>query len=897
MCGIIGQICYRGIIDREEFVRMRDTLSHRGPDGAGNFFDDSEQVALGHRRLSFLDLSESGQQPMPNEDGTLWLTFNGEIYNYVELRSRLEAKGHRFRSTSDTETILHGYEEWGPDVLSHLKGMFAIGIYDTSRRELFLARDRFGIKPLYYYRDASTFMFASEIKALVASKRMRRSLRYESIHDYLAYRFVPTPWTIWRNVFKVPPANYLLHRHDGTISVREYWSLPIDAGVDVDRRIAVERVDELLEKSVCEHLRSDVRVGAFLSGGYDSSALVQYMKRLEYPRRTFAIGFEGWDDSEHKYASQVAQTLQSEHTNHIVDQCSLNLVEKLMYFYDEPIADISIIPTYLVSQVASQSVKAVLSGEGADEMFCGYGWQRAFALDQAQRPRNGHAADAANQAADKYAEYMAMGRFRNTEIRRLLHPDLAPADGTDSDWWYRSLSQGQSSPVKSMQYLDIKSFMAELVLTKVDRASMANSLEVRVPFLDHELFEYVISLQDQVYFDPGKTKVLLRHILEPVLPKTIIDRPKQGFVGPNRYYMNTGFYTNVIKEGRLLQDHVIRREYVDELIRANDHWRLWKIMVLEFWYQRWMQPGLTLSEPQIETMRIRTSSPSPAAIWNGTDGFSLTTVFRSMTGARSCAGVKEETKVHAKSYIICGAQCAGASLLSRGLAETGLAGNPQEFLQCRGRDNWNSSRPLWLENENVPEMHGGQPPRTINQFLDLVRAVGTRGETFGLVLMWTYFTQVITNLRRLREFRGKSEKEILDAAFGNPCFIWLARRDPLQQAAAWSRASQTGIWSEDATDQRDTQTAEFKSDNLKFYYDKVVEAQEGWRSFFDRSGVCPLEFTYEDLVGDFQATLRQAVDFVGVSVESAALERFVPQPVGSCMEAEWAERYRELNPQ
>jgi asparagine synthase (glutamine-hydrolysing) len=863
MCGIVGQFCYRGIIDRAEFVQMRDTLTHRGPDGEGAYFDATEQMALGHRRLAFLDLSESGRQPMANEDETLWITFNGEIYNYVELRSVLEGKGHRFRSASDTETILHGYEEWGADVLGHLKGMFALGIYDVRRREVFLARDRFGIKPLYYYQDPSTFMFASELKALLASKRMRRMLRYESIHDYLAYRFVPSPWSIWRNVFKVPPANYLLHRPDGTVTVREYWRPPIDGNVVEDRETAVERVDQLLKESVAVHLRSDVPIGAFLSGGYDSSALVQYMHRLGYPRRTFAIGFEGWEGSEHKYAGMVADRFEAEHTNFILDQCSLTLVEKLMHFYDEPIADISIIPTYQVSQVASQSVKAVLSGDGADEMFCGYTWHREFSQDPAHRVSKLDDKEFTELTTSRYGEYMAMGRFRNPEIRRLLHPDIAPREGADADWWYRSLCKERRSPIKAMQYLDIKSFMAELVLTKVDRATMAHSLEARVPFLDHQLYEYVVSLNDSVYYDPRRTKALLHHILEPVLPKAILDRPKQGFVGPNRYYMSTDFYSSVIRDGRLLKDHVIQRPYVDELIKANDCWRLWKIMVLEFWYQRWMQPGLTLREPPTPVLGRRARGPSYETNWVGTEGFSLRSALRKAIGKSApLNGGPQPDQVHPTSaYIICTTQCAGATLLGKGLADKGV-GNPQEFLLCHDRDRWSSSPPRWLTNASSTKLLTSQHPQTVRQYLNVVRSQGNRGDVFGLVLMWSYFRKSLKNLRLIREFRGRSDKEILDAAFGNPRFLWLKRREPLEQAAAWYHARETGDWSEEPGQMNRSPLGKNDLKKLEAFHKMVLKAQEGWGTFFEVNGITPLEVSYEDLVGDYQATLQQALDFV-----------------------------------
>ncbi len=307
MCGIIGQWNFDVPVDPAKFVRMRDTLIHRGPDDAGVFFDSRAHVALGHRRLSFLDLSAAGRQPMCSEDESLWLTFNGEIYNFRELRSTLESLGHGFRSQTDSEVILNGYRQWGLGVLDRLKGMFAFGLYDRNAGEMILVRDRFGIKPLYYYEDPRRLLFASEIKAILASGLVRRELDKTSVWDYFAYRYVPSPKTIWQGISKVPPAHYLRWRSDGSSELHEYWRIPLEGNRRVAEEEVVARVDDLLLASVRQHVRSDVPVGSFLSGGYDSSALVYYLSRLDYPRRTFAIGFENWDDSEHQHADVVAK--------------------------------------------------------------------------------------------------------------------------------------------------------------------------------------------------------------------------------------------------------------------------------------------------------------------------------------------------------------------------------------------------------------------------------------------------------------------------------------------------------------------------------------------------------------------------------------------------------------
>ncbi len=593
MCGINGQISLSKPIVLLEFNARRDTLQHRGPDDAHTWISDNERIALGHRRLSLLDLSSAGRQPMSNEDGTLWLTFNGEIYNYLEIRKILQQKGHIFKSTTDSEILLHGYEEWGVEILQRLKGMFAFGIWDEKKQQLFLARDRFGIKPLYYGWLGDQFYFASELKAIIYSLPSKPNLNRAAICDYLAYRFVPSPYTIWQDLYKIHPAHYLLldfNNNGRTIETIQYWNLTTTRH-KVNDTDAILKVHELIETSVKEHLRSDIRIGAFLSGGYDSSALVYYMTQQKYPVKTFSIGFENWEQSEHHAAKIVSDHLNVENYNTIVGDEQLDLVDKLVYHYDEPIADISIIPTYLVSQLARQHTKAVFSGEGADEIFAGYTWQKNIAK---YNKRNTYLAfigglynKANNIFVERYAEAMAMGRFNTSNLSQYLHPEMQPYLPRNSEWFYKKYYHVFDSPLKSFQYLDIKSFMAELVLTKIDRASMAHSLEVRVPFLDHELVEYLYNLHENVYFKKGITKYLLRSIIKNVLPATILQRQKQGFVGPDRYYMNIDWYAKHLSGSRLVKEKIIRAEAIIILLQQKDHWRLWKLVVLEKWLQVW----------------------------------------------------------------------------------------------------------------------------------------------------------------------------------------------------------------------------------------------------------------------------------------------------------------------
>lgn len=591
MCGIAGQVKFKGKVALQNLQAMNDAIKHRGPDGEGIYINNSQTSALTHRRLSFLDLSEAGKQPMTNEDATLWLTFNGEIYNYVELRSELEKLGHKFHSHTDSEVILHGYEEWGTDVPNYLKGMFAFGLWDEKNRELFLCRDRFGIKPLYYCYNFSSgnFLFASEIKAIKANQEVELNLDFSSFSDFFVYRYVPSPKTIWKEVRKIPPAHFLLLKNDGSLIIKEYWKIPFGERVISDKD-AIEKFDELLFNSVKTHARSDVPIGSFLSGGYDSSAIVYYLNRFGYKPATFSIGFEDWDVSEHIYADMVAKKFGTEHYSLILESQSLDLLEHLVWVFDEPNGDISIIPTYLVSKEAVKRRKAVMSGEGADEFLVGYQWQKEYipqSISPLQTLFNLFKGVHDNYLLSYYAEKMSMGRFDKTELKKLLHPDLHQHLADDAEYFYKQNYHPQLSDLKAIQTIDVKHFMGELVLSKIDRASMATSLEVRVPFLDHEICEFVFSLHERVYFRKDESKHLLYQNIKNHLPQEILNRKKQGFVGPDKYYMNFDWYEKYLRESKLVNDKIVNGNYVSQLLQQTDHWRLWKLSVMELWYKRW----------------------------------------------------------------------------------------------------------------------------------------------------------------------------------------------------------------------------------------------------------------------------------------------------------------------
>ena len=590
MCGIAGKYNFNEAIHRENFNQMRDSLAHRGPDGASSYFSDNYPLALGHRRLSIIDLSESGTQPMHNKDKTIWLIVNGEIYNYKSLKSELEKFGHIFYSNTDSEVILHGYEQWGKGILNKLKGMFAFAVWDSKKEELFIARDRFGIKPIYYYYNNKTFVFGSELKAIVSDKDFIKIPDISSFSDYLVYRYIPSPKTIWKHTYKIPPAHYITFNWKEGLKTEEYWKLNIENKI-IPTEEALENINCLLSESLKDHVNSDVPIGAFLSGGYDSSTLVYYLNKAKYPLKTFSIGFKNWKKSEHKYAEIVANKFDTQHHSKVLNYEILNNLDDLMYYYDEPIADISIQPTYEVSKLASESVKAAISGEGADEIFAGYTWHhdlmkknQLFHTEILKKNLKGYKFT----GVEGYSNAMAMGMFNKNILQNTFDSSLKSHIPEHPFWFYSQHYNRVVDPLKAFQYLDIKPFMAELVLTKVDRASMANSLEVRVPFLDHELVEYLFSLDKSVYYKNSRQKYLQYLLIKNVLPSKILNRKKQGFVGPDSFYMQIDFYKAALSNCRLVNDGIIQRNYIKSLFENFDYWRLWKITVFEKWYKKWL---------------------------------------------------------------------------------------------------------------------------------------------------------------------------------------------------------------------------------------------------------------------------------------------------------------------
>jgi asparagine synthase (glutamine-hydrolysing) len=554
MCGISGIWNYKTgqPVDAGKLRFITRLLSHRGPDGEGYYHDHS--LGLGHRRLSIIDL-EGGHQPMSNEDGSVWIVFNGEIYNYPELRRELQQRGHTFRTNSDTETIVHLYEDLGEDCFEKLRGMFALALWDRRQQRLLLARDRIGVKPLFYGLGPDGIVFGSEIKCMAASGLLELEVDPTAIADLFTFFYVPGPKTIFKNVFSLEPGSCLRIDHGG-ICRRKYWDL-IEGQLSLSTEQEYEeRLLAILRESVKSHLVSDVPVGAFLSGGVDSSSVVALMSEFATePIMTCTIGFEEKEYNEMPRARTVARKFATSHHELVVQPEPAKLLEKLADFYDQPFPDHSSIPTYYVSQLASKRVKVVLSGDGGDENFAGYSrYRRHLALERIRRSlpsaflgpfrswtgnrENGHLperlARVAHQAALGAREgYLHAITIADAPLRsRIFSADLQrELNGYDPLDSFRDIYNNApgSDFLSRISYLDLKTYLVDDILTKVDRASMANSLEVRVPLLDHKVVEFAYSLPPHMKLRDGKGKYLLRKTMSPFLPPGFLDEKKMGF--------------------------------------------------------------------------------------------------------------------------------------------------------------------------------------------------------------------------------------------------------------------------------------------------------------------------------------------------------------------------------
>jgi len=601
MCGFTAVFSNKNL-DLNEFSHLNNLLHHRGPNAQGQFISENRHVLMFHNRLSFQDLNSRSNQPFMSKDGRYCIVFNGEIYNYSLLQQELKQNGILFTTKSDTEVIIEGFIHEGTSFLNRLEGMFAFVIFDSQTNNFVAVRDRFGIKPLFFYHSDEIVVLSSEIKGILAVKKLNESLkvRKESVALFLANRYVPTPFTMWEGIYKLTPATFIQFDFQFKFSIEEYWKLKIE-NKQISTKQYTADATELIEYSVKNHLVSDVEIGGFLSGGLDSSTLAMIAsKNVDYPFKTFSIGFKDWEESEDKYARIVSERLNIPFFPKIASEINLNLVKKLMYYYDDPIADISILPTYEVSKLASGHVKAVLSGEGADEILGGYWWDKPeqfYFENKYKRILSKFTPKSFKDVKQHYIQAMSMGLFDRAELKLALKGDYQKEIPDDPFYHFDQFDLKGAHTTKQIQYLNIKTFMSELVLQKIDRASMANSLEVRVPFLDSKLVAYFMSLSPDSYMKQGVQKPLLQSILAPHIPSNILSRKKQGFVGPDKFYMDIQIYENALINGYLVNEEIIDSDYLKRKILEKDYWRLWKLFVLESWWANWK----TTSNPIIQT--------------------------------------------------------------------------------------------------------------------------------------------------------------------------------------------------------------------------------------------------------------------------------------------------------
>jgi asparagine synthase (glutamine-hydrolysing) len=596
-------------------VAMRDTMMSRGPDAGGLHLD--RHAGLGHRRLSIIDLAAS-VQPMSNEDGTVWIVFNGEIYNFMDLRKELLARGHRFRTDGDTETIVHAYEEFGEDCVTRLRGMFAFAIWDARKDTLFIARDRIGVKPLYYSLNDEAFLFGSELKALLADDHLwnSREIDLDALHSYLSFLSVPDPVCIYQGVHKLP-AGHSLTLTAGRVSIRRYWDVTFHDEESGSEEFWSEQVLDMLRESVRIRLVSDVPLGAFLSGGVDSSAVVAMMAGLmNRPVKTFSIGFSEGAYNEASDAKIVAQHLGTDHTELILSPVvARSVIPELLEHFDEPFADSSAIPTYYVSKLAREQVTVALSGDGGDELFGGYPWRQvqppyqrlAGRLPQPVRagiaglstllPDGVRGKNFLNRIDIPYERYSLDSRaiFDERDRQELYSAALAKAvEGSDP---YKHLlphlggSLDRSWESRMMEY-DLKTYVPNDIMTKVDRMSMRVSLEAREPLLDHKLVELAARIPASLKIRNGLGKYILKRVIAPYLPKEVLEKRKKGFSIPLETWLRTVLKEDVIDTLRGGSQHgLFDRAGVEKLTdsffkgdNSRNH-QMWTLYAFELWYQ------------------------------------------------------------------------------------------------------------------------------------------------------------------------------------------------------------------------------------------------------------------------------------------------------------------------
>jgi len=628
MCGLCGFVNRPGDPPSPDVLhRMLRTIVHRGPDDEGLHLGPRE--ALGARRLSIIDL-ETGHQPLSNEDGSVWIAYNGETYNFGELRDELQSRRHVFATRSDTETIVHAYEEWGAACLERLRGMFAFALWDGRKEELFLARDRVGKKPLYYtLLGDGTLVFGSELKCLAAHPAVKRELDPQALDLFLTLEYIPAPFSIYKSIFKLPAGHYLIHRQ-GRVEILPYWDVKPPEGGTPPASVpeACDRLFELLKESVRLRLISDVPLGAFLSGGIDSTCIVGLMRELgASPLKTFSIGFKDASYNELAFARRAARFFGTDHEELILEPRALELTEKLVRHLDEPLGDFSIFPTYLVSQMARSKVKVALSGDGGDEIFGGYEHYQAQKLGRLPGAALvGRAASALTRAlppsakkkgvwnkARRYAQGLALDpasrhlrwmTFLSAKERmRLYSPALIESlvgirETRECDP-FAGVFAGMTrfDPITAELYLDLKTYLPDDIMVKVDRMSMAVSLEARAPLLDHKVVEFAFGLPGSWKLHGLTTKWIFKKTMERLLPRENIYRRKEGFSIPIKHWLRVelkDMLLDHLAENRIKGEGFFNYEPIRRMLDGHLHGRenyshqLWALLVFEIWKESYL---------------------------------------------------------------------------------------------------------------------------------------------------------------------------------------------------------------------------------------------------------------------------------------------------------------------
>ena len=636
MCGITGGIWTETTLEISDvtLAQMTEVLAHRGPDDVGTYRSDlcdrnphgiTPGAALGFRRLSIIDLA-AGQQPMTNEDRTIWVVFNGEIYNFAALRHRLEGRGHRFRTQSDTETIVHLYEDEGVNCFSHLNGMFAIAIWDMGRRQLVLARDRLGQKPLVYCRQPHRFLFASQLKSLLQVPAVSREVDASAIDHYLAYQYVPHPATIFQSIRKLPPGHRAIVKDD-VLTIEPFWEPDFQTVRPMGRQVAVEELRESLTSSIQLRMRSDVPLGAFLSGGVDSSLVTAIMQQHSpAPVKTFSIGFPVKEYDETEFARQVAQHLGTDHQEFQGTPDGVKILPQLVWHFDEPFADSSAIPTWYVAKMTREHVTVALTGDGGDELFLGYPRYRAVQLASVldslapikhllklawwQKLPGSSRQKSLLRQFKRFSEGLAAGPQRryfdwisifNERRRSDLYtrdfitslPDSDPFHFFQSAW----SRADRRDPLTAVALADLTTYLPGDLMTKVDTASMAHSLECRQPFLDHRVVELAAHMSSDLKYRRGRGKRILQDAFGDLLPREIWGRRKMGFGVPLDHWFRNELKEmthDVLLDQTPRQRGLFRQDTVETLLNEHqqgtfDHaYRLWALLVLELWFREWV---------------------------------------------------------------------------------------------------------------------------------------------------------------------------------------------------------------------------------------------------------------------------------------------------------------------